>query len=194
MKTKKIIWIIFLSSGILSVIFYTLHVVLGGMLWQDYNHITQAISDLTAAGAPDYELLRILTTIYGYLALLFSIVLLKLLWEHVSVLVKTGLVLLFIMEFCSSIGYGLFPLNEETAVFQNTMHILVTAFVVLCAIGSMFFTGIGFIKTPGLKKLGIYTVISGVIITLSGAGTGIITGLGFQFIGLIERVNIFTLQ
>ncbi len=49
--------------GMIGVIFYLLHTLLGQLLWPDYNPITTDISSLTAVGAPNRTLLLIFTTI-----------------------------------------------------------------------------------------------------------------------------------
>ena len=64
---------ILLSSGMLAVIIYLIHVILGGILWNGYSHLQQPISDMTATGAPDRNLLLFLTNIYGAMALIFAI-------------------------------------------------------------------------------------------------------------------------
>lgn len=60
-------------SGMLSSIVYILHVFVGGLLWNEYSHIEQPISDLTGVGAPNADLLRVFTNIYGVLAIIFAI-------------------------------------------------------------------------------------------------------------------------
>ena len=42
----------YLLSGVASPLIYAFTVILGGVLWHDYSHASQAISELTAAGAP----------------------------------------------------------------------------------------------------------------------------------------------
>jgi len=60
-------------SGMLAVVFYVVHVVIGALKWKGYSHLQQPISDLTATGAPNRNLMLTLTTIYGLLALLFAV-------------------------------------------------------------------------------------------------------------------------
>jgi hypothetical protein len=64
---------ILLSSGMLAVVIYLLHILIGGYLWKTYSHLQQPISDLTATGAPNRFLLLLLTNIYGGLALIFAV-------------------------------------------------------------------------------------------------------------------------
>jgi hypothetical protein len=100
------------------------------------------------------------------------------------------------MEMVSLVGYGLFPLDQSGSVndFQNIMHIVVTGIVVLCTIGTGYFTGIGLWKTEGMKKLGIFIFVCSIVITVFGAFTPVAMANGLPFSGLTERINIFTLQ
>lgn len=195
-STNKKIWILLLIMGPVSVFFYLLHVVLGGILWKDYSHITQAVSDLTADGAPDQKLLSIFTTIYGILAIVFSITLFLCWKKKVVTIVRIGLISFIVMEVCSLVGYSMFPLSDGGIEmnFQNIMHIVVTAVVVIATILAMYLTGIGLLHKAEFQKLGTITLCCAVIITLSGFGTGFIAGTGLPIMGLVERINIFTLQ
>lgn len=194
---KKSFWGILSLCGIIGVAFYTLHVVLGGFLWQGYSHMSQAISELTGEGAPNAQMLRTLTTVYGILMIIFSAtVIINFKAMKVKKLAMTGAVLLIIMETVSLIGYGLFPMNEAQSVssFQNIMHIVVTAVVVLCTICSGYFVGIGLRKTEGMKSIGTFILVCSIVITVFGAITPAAMANGWPFSGLTERINIFTLQ
>jgi hypothetical membrane protein len=194
---KRSFWGILSLSGIIGVAFYTLHVVLGGLLWNGYSHISQAISELTGEGAPNAVMLRVLTTIYGVLMIVFSVtVIFNFKTIKAKKLAMAGAVLLVVMETVSLIGYGLFPMNqsESAGSFQNIMHIVVTAIVVLCTIGSGYFIGIGLWKTEGIKRIGIFIFVCSIIITIFGALTPIAMANSLPFSGLTERINIFTLQ
>jgi hypothetical membrane protein len=194
---KRSLWGVLSLCGIAGAAFYALHVVLGGLLWQGYSHLTQTISELTGSGAPNAELLRVFTTIYGVLMIVFSVtMLMNFAALKVNRLAVTGAVLVIIMETVSLAGYGLFPLDQSENVnsFQNMMHIVVTAVVVLCTIGSGYFTGTGLLKTRGMKGMGIFVIVCSVIITVFGAFTPIAMVNNLPFAGLTERINIFTLQ
>ena len=71
-KQKKLLNILPLS-GAIGVAFYTAYVVLGGFLLHGYSHVRQTISELTATGAPNADFLRVLTAVYGFLLVVFSI-------------------------------------------------------------------------------------------------------------------------
>jgi lysylphosphatidylglycerol synthetase-like protein (DUF2156 family) len=193
---KKSIWQIIAISGAVSALIYMAHVVLGGILWPEYNHVTQTISELTADGAPNASFLRILTTIYGILAIVFSVSLYFFSREKgFSKAAKTGAILLIIMEVVSLVGYGLFPLSEGGTEMdpQNIGHLIVTGIVVLCTVTCGFFIGLGLRKTA-LKRTGIFVFVCAIIMVLAGGFTPAAMANNLPVAGLVERINIFTLQ
>ncbi len=186
-----------LLSGMLSSIVYILHVVIGGLLSDEYNHLIQPISDLTSSDAANRGLHIIFTSAYGILAIFFSYSLYYLMMGTENKLLNIGLMLFLIMQTVSFFGYLLFPLEVagmEGNSFQSIMHIVVTIIVVLFTIGFTFVLGYSFVGSRDLRKLGVFILACGVIIILSGAGTGIVMANEIPIAGLVERINIFTLQ
>jgi heme A synthase len=182
--------------GMLSSIAYFIHVFLGQMLWKDYNPITTDISSLTASGAPNADLLRIFTTIYGLCFLLFTAgMLIKATYVYHSI-TKIGYVIFFIMALTTVIGYNLFPLTGDKTVmtFQNLMHIIVTIVVVFTTIISLFCIAIGYLRKDKLRSLGRICLIIAILITVLGMLNPIGMGMELNILGLSERLVIFTLQ
>ncbi|MGO1057829.1 DUF998 domain-containing protein [Planococcus sp. FY231025] len=183
--------------GATSATVYVLHVVIGGILWDGYSNIEQTISELTGSGAPYAGELRILTVLYGVLALAFSVVV-YMLFEKYNVYrtARLGSILLVLMHFTSLFGYALFPLEDNGAVLNmnNMMHLAVTAAIVILTIAAIFSIGIGLLKTKYFKAIGIFTLACGIVLVLSGAATPFVLSNGIPIAGLVERINIFTLQ
>lgn len=193
---KRSLWQWLGLAGALSALVYVAHVVLGGILWESYNPMIQTISELTADGAQDAALLRIFTTAYGVLALVFSLCLVIVLRKfRAKGAAVVGAVLLLVMEFSSLVGYGLFPLRGGTEMDpENLGHLIVTGIVVLCTIGSVLLLGLGLVKTPRFKALGVFSIVCAAIIVVSGGMTPVAIANELPVGGLIERVNIFALQ
>jgi hypothetical membrane protein len=61
-------------SGILSVVLYFLHVILGGIFYEGYNPLAQAMSDLTALNSPSRNIAQIFSMLYGVCTIIFSVV------------------------------------------------------------------------------------------------------------------------
>ncbi len=196
-KQKKNIRQLLSLAGIIGAAAYAAHVVIGGILWEGYSHITQTISELTGSQASNADFLLIFTNIYGICMIVFSANLfLQVRQKRLHKAVWIGALLLMIMEITSFIGYSLFPLDTsgDLSGFQNIMHMAVTAVVVICTIGTGFFMGAGMRKTPEYKKLGSFILVCAIIITAFGAMTPAFMANNVPISGLTERINIFTLQ
>lgn len=183
--------------GMISVIFYFIHVFLGQALWKSYNPITTDISTLTAIGSPNAEIIGIFTLIYGICAVIFAIgLVIESFNKKYNIITKLGFIFLLAMTIVSFIGYTLFPLNPSQTVssFQNMMHIIITGMTVLLTILFLFFIGIGFIKKEKFKKLGKISLIVAILVILFGMLNPINLALGLNMLGLTERLVIFTLE
>ena len=72
-------------------------------------------------------------------------------------------------------------------------HLIVTVIVVLCTITCGFFIGIGLKKTP-LRKTGLFVFVCAMIMVVAGGMTPVSMANNLPIAGLVERINIFTLQ
>jgi len=182
-------------SGMLSILFYVLHVVIGGIKWKGYSHLRQPISDLTATGAPNRNLMLSLTTIYGFLALLFAVSFTILKSREHNPLVFWGGVTFIILHLVS-ILYPIFPqdLPGIKTTFKGKMHILITALIVPFTILTPFLIGFGFISEPLWHTFGVYSIVTGILILVFGGITAIFYAKKLPYFGLVERLNIGALQ
>lgn len=180
----------------IGVLFYFTHTILGRILWKEYNPITMDISSLTADGAPNAHLLRMLTFIYGICMVLFIVGLIKKSFSEYHSLLKTGYIVLMIMQLTSIFGYSLFPLSgDKTEMnFQNIMHIIVTVIVVFTTIASSFLISFGYLKQEKMKGLGKFTLVMAILITVFGVFNPISMNLKLNILGLTERLVIYTIQ
>lgn len=191
-KLKKYLY----PLGMVGAILYFLHTILGNILWKEYNPITTDISSLTADRAPDAQLLRVIVFIYGICMILMVIALVIKAFNNYSGMLKTGFVILLIMQLTSAIGYSLFPLTgDKTEMnFQNLMHIMVTVIVVFTTIASSFLIALGYLKQENMKKLGKIALVFAILITLFGMFNPISMAMKLNILGLSERFVIYTIQ
>ncbi len=182
--------------GMVGVLFYFAHIILGNILWPAYNPITTDISSFTADGAPNAQLLKMFTLIYGICMLLMVTALIAKAFSQYSSMMKVGYIILMIMQLTSLFGYNLFPLshNKTEMNFQNMMHIIVTVVVVFTTIGSSFLISIGYLKQGKMKGLGKFTLVVAILITAFGMFNPISIGLKLNILGLTERLVIYTIQ
>lgn len=192
---KRHLKTILLSSGMLSVLVYLLHVLLGGYLWKSYSHLQQPISDLTATGAPNRFLLLLLTNIYGVLALIFAVSFTVFESRKRHKLVLWGGISFIILHLVS-ISYSFFPQDLPGAepTFTGVMHLVVTVMIVPFTILTPLLIGFGLKKEKASKTLGIFSLICAILIVIFGGLAGFFFTKGLPYFGLIERINIGTLQ
>ncbi len=181
--------------GMIGVALYVLHVVLGGFLWKGYNHLMQPISDLTASGAPDKDMLGVITLVYGLLCIIAVFGSFRYTRGHVPKIASAGL-LVFLAMHLVSISYNWFPQDLPGAepTFVGTMHLVVTFLIIPLTILAPILIGLGFRKVDGLKGFGLYSIITGIVIFVAGGTTSIFYAQKLDYFGLVERINIGTLQ
>jgi hypothetical protein len=182
--------------GMLGILIYLAHTLLGRMLWAEYNPVTMDISSLTAEGAPNAGFLRVLTTVYGLCMIAFATGMMLKAFRKFGALVRAGSVTLLAMEVVSMFGYMLFPLSGDKTVltFGNLMHIVVTVIVVLTTIACGFLLAAGYLKREKLTSLGRFTLVMAILITLTGMTTPIGMASGWNLLGVTERLSIYSLQ
>ncbi|AGK95982.1 DUF998 domain-containing protein [Clostridium pasteurianum] len=181
--------------GMISPLFYLIHVIIGSMLWSGYNNITQPISDLTAADAPNREILSIFTNMYGICGLIFSIGSFNYL-KKLKVKIINVSMIIFIAMVLIGVSYGFFPedMAGATMTFEGFMHLVITALIVPTAILTPLFAGLGFRKLENFKKFSNYSIATSVIIFVSGGMSVIAIANKISIFGAIERINIGSLQ
>lgn len=182
--------------GMIAEILYFSHTILGNLLWKEYNPVTADISSLTADGAPNAQLLRLITLFYSIFIILMVFGLVIKAFKSYNRLLKAGFIILLVMQLTSAIGYSLFPLTgDKTDMnFQNMMHIIVTVIVVFSTITFSFLVAFGYIKQEHTKKLGMITLVFAIFVTLFGLFNPISMGMQLNILGLTERLVIYTIQ
>ena len=178
MRNKKIInWFCF--SGIISVLFYLLHDIIGAMYYPNYNWLSQAVSDLTAKDAPSFAIANGYVSVYGIFNCLCCTLVCILAQNEGSKALKIGIYLFSIMNFISAIGYSLFPLSSSgfDGSLSSIIHVyIITILVVLVSIISLSLIAIGSLK--GKEKHKLLGILS--ILTLLCMFTGILGVYGFK--------------
>ena len=181
--------------GAVGALFYALHVVLGGILWEGYNHIMQPISDLTAAGAPDRVLLSRITLVYALCSIIFAVCAYLYLRSDVPRVTKAGMITFFAMQMVS-LSYSWFPqdLPGAAVTFAGTMHLVVTGLIVPLTICSPLLIGLGLRKLPRFRNFAVYSIITSIMLFLAGGTTAMLFANKLPYFGLFERINIGSLQ
>lgn len=192
MKNRKLInW--FCLSGVLSVIFYVLHDIIGGMNYPGYDWLSQAVSDLTATDAVSFIIANKYTTIYQTLNCLCCALLCILIKNEKNKTLRIGIYMFSIMNFISAIGYTLFPLTSSgfDGSIQSIIHVyVVTTLVVLLSIISLILIAIGSLR--GIQKhryLGYLAIIALILMFIGAVGSGIVPK---EYFGIVERFSTYS--
>lgn len=190
MKNKKLInWLCL--SGIISIIFYLLHDIIGTMNYPGYNWMSQAVSDLTSIDAPSFVVASGFVTVYKILNCLCCALLCILIKKEDKKTLRLGVYLFSIMNFISAIGYALFPLSSAgyDGSIQSFIHVyILTALVVILSIISLILIAIGSFKSK-YKLLGVLAIISLVLMFIGAVGSA---NVSKNIFGIVERFSTYS--
>jgi len=179
--------------GILSSLLYVGTDILAGMLWDGYSFTHQAVSELSAIGAPTRPLVVPLYLAYDVLMIAFGLGV----WGYSRKLALrfTGVLLVGI----GAVGLVGVPfplqLGGAEATFTNTMHSILAG-----VSGLLFLLAMGFGAFAWGKRFRLYSIGTLLTLIVLGAVLGFMAGAqitvqGFtappQWFGLIERIDIY---
>ena len=190
MKNKRLINYLCLT-GILSIVFYLLHDIVGSMNYPGYDWMSQAVSDLTATDAPSFVVASGFVTVYKIFSCLASALLCILVKNENKKSLRIGIYLFSLMNFISAIGYALFPLSSSgyDGSTQSFIHVFVlTALVVLLSIISLIFISVGSFKSKH-KLLGVLAIISLVLMFIGSVGS---QNVPKEVFGVFERFSTYS--
>lgn len=103
---------------------------------------------------------------------------------------RVGVYLLAIMEWVSAIGYRMFPLSDSgyAGAFQDMMHMVVTALVVLLSIVSLSVIVSAGLKDKSCRFYGVCAAIALGMMIIGAMGMKIVPA---QYFGVVERFSVF---
>jgi hypothetical membrane protein len=181
---------IFALCGILGSLIYVFTVLLGGIVTPNYSHVSQAISELIAFGSPKKALLDPLFDAYNVLVVLFAVGLYQARNPKRSYVV--GTLLLAAAGIVGLIMTLLFPMDPRNApaTVAGQMHILLAGVESVFTIVTVFSMGIAFRGDKKWLGFSNYSLITGVLILITGVLTAISTAQGSSILGLFERATI----
>jgi hypothetical membrane protein len=186
---------VLLISGILASLLYVATDILAGMLWEGYRFSSQAISELSAIGAPTRPLVVTLGIIYDVLLIAFGFCV----WviagrQRRRALRLVGGVLVGI----GAIGFvwaPFFPMHLRGAemTFTDTMHwaiagVAVLLILVMIALGAIayrrrWFRLYSIVTLVTLLVVGMWSIFVG--------GAQIAAEQSTPFFGLMERITVY---
>ncbi len=186
---------LFMLCGMLAPVMYVIAVIMGGILRPGYSHISRFVSELIEAGAPNKSLLNPLFTLYNLLTIVFGIGL----YTRVRAMSKDkGKVsgslgaLVLVAEGLFGFLTVFFPQDPRGApvTSKGIIHIVLAGLSPLTTILSMVLMGFWFRTIPRFRGYSIYSIVSAIIVFISG-GVAAYTGATLSpILGLMERITI----
>lgn len=176
--------------GVISFLSYAAAVIFSPLAYPGYNRLAQAVSDLNAANAPSLALWNRLTAFYNVCETLCVTVVCIGLQSKKTRLLRVGVYLFAAMEAVSAIGFRAFPLSDSgyAGTFQDVMHMITTAIVVLLSIGSLAVITAAGIKSKSCRSYGICAAIALGMMLVGALGMKIVPAAYF---GVVERFSVF---
>lgn len=176
--------------GFISLLSYTAMVLFSPLAYPGYDWMSMAVSDLSAVGAPSADLARQLNALFGPCAIVSIMGVCVGVSGYRFGFFKAGIYSYVLMEWLCNVGYSLFPWVQDEAIthFQNFMHLLVTALVVLLSIAGLIFIAIG-AKREGIRSLSVWAIVCLVAMVIGPLGTALLPKAVF---GLFERFSTFS--
>ena len=176
--------------GVVSLLSYTAAVVFSPLAYPDYDWMAQAVSDLSAANAPSLTLWNQLSALYNTCEVLCVTVVCIGIQGQKTRLLRTGIYLFAAMEWISAIGYWMFPLSDSgyAGAFQDVMHMVVTAAVVLLSIVSLTVIILAGVKNRECRSYGVCAGIALGMMLVGAVGMKLVPAAYF---GVVERFSVF---
>lgn len=176
--------------GVVSFLSYAAAVVFSPLAYPDYNWLSQAVSDLSAASAPSLALWNRLSALYNVCEVACVTVVCIGIQGKKTRLLRTGIYVFAVMEWVSAVGYRMFPLSDSgyAGAFQDVMHMVVTVFVVVLSIASLTIIIIAGAKDKSSRSYCICAAIALGMMLVGALGMKIVSPAYF---GVVERFSVF---
>lgn len=176
--------------GVVSFLSYAAAVVLAPLAYPGYDWMAQAVSDLSAANAPSLALWNQLTALYNACEVVCVTVVCIGIQGRKTKLLRSGIYLFAIMEWVSAVGYRMFPLSDSgyAGAFQDVMHMVTTALVVLLSIVSLTVIIVAGVKDRECRSYGVCAAIALAMMLVGAMGMKIVPA---GYFGVVERFSVF---
>lgn len=188
MKRTLINWMGLL--GVISLLSYIAAVVFSPLAYPGYNWMAQAVSDLSAANAPSLSLWNQLSCLYGVCGIVVNMMVCVFVQDKLTRTLRVGIYTFAVMNWISFVGFSLFPLSSSGygGAFQDVMHMVCTALVVILSIISLVLIMVGGYKNRTYRSIAVWATIALAMMFSGAIGTGLVPKAYF---GSVERLSVF---
>ena len=176
--------------GLVSLLSYTTAVVFSPLAYPGYDPMAQAVSDLSAANAPSLPLWNRLSSLYNACEIPCVMMVCVGIQGRKTRLLRVGIYVFAAMEWVSAVGFRMFPLSDSgyAGTFQDRMHILTTALVVILSLVSLILIILAGIRNKGCRSYGICAAVALGMMLVGALGMNLVDAAYF---GIVERFSVF---
>ena len=176
--------------GAVSLLSYAAAVVFSPLAYPGYDLLAQAVSDLSAANAPSLALWNRLSSLYNVCEVMCVMMVCVGIAGVGTRLLRAGIYTFAAMEWISAVGYRSFPLSDSgyAGTFQDVMHMVVTALVVVLSIVSLTLVIIAGARDAGCRSYGICAAVALCMMLVGALGMKLVPAAYF---GVVERFSVF---
>lgn len=192
MNRKLINWIGL--TGLAALISYAAAAYFCRGAFPGYNWMESAVSDLSAESAPSRQLWDRLSAVYSAGSVVCATcVAIYVSDKKISTgLFRVGIYLFTVMNWISKVGYAMFALDDagkQISSFQEIMHMVVTALVVILSIVSLILLIIAGCRNTEVRGVGIWAAVFFAMMLIGPVG---MQTLPPQYFGIAERFSIYS--
>lgn len=176
--------------GAVSLLSYAAAVVFSPLAYPGYDPLAQAVSDLSAANAPSLALWNRLSSLYNVCEVMCVMMVCIGIAGVGTRLLRAGIYTFAAMEWISAVGYRSFPLSDSgyAGTFQDVMHMVVTALVVVLSIVSLTLVIIAGVRDASCRSYGICAAVALCMMLVGALGMKLVPAAYF---GVVERFSVF---
>jgi hypothetical protein len=181
--------------GIIAPIIFVITVVVGGLITPGYSHLSQSISELVMAGAQNKLYLDISFSIDYVFSCIFGFGLFIIFRSKASPLNSStgliGFIILGVIAILSFLSSNFFTMNlpGTPAATSGTIHLILVGLESIGSMVAILLVGLWF-KKVGLSGYSVYSIITLIIVFITGIMTVVATTQDSAYVGLFERLTI----
>jgi len=178
------------AFGLSAPLLYGGTVILGGVLWPEYSQLSDPISLLASAQAPDTQLMNLLFATYDVFLFLFGL----LWWLSRRSATRTSETAALALAMIGVLDIIMYFFRQETPgpamTLASTTHIVLAAFMSLLTMLAIFLRGHAEWRIPRRRGAAAYSFASLAVVFVSGVLTAAGIAQHWTFGGLFERCTI----
>lgn len=176
--------------GLVAPVLYCATVILGGALWAHYSHVTDPISLLASAEAPDTALMNALFAVYDIALCVFG----GMWWVARREATQAEQIAALAVGIVGFLGLIMFVFPQDTPGTSvstgGAVHIVLAAMMSLLTMLAIFLIGRADGRFPRRRNAALYSYITLAVVFVSGGLTVASIAEHWSYGGLFERCTI----